>query len=84
VIESLRGEIEAGRSRRGSFRDSAGVAEAVMMKIQYLKFVGLFAALGLALYLPKVLSDYWLYVLTVAFFYAVMAASWNLLAGYTG
>jgi branched-chain amino acid transport system permease protein len=55
-----------------------------MMKIQQLKFVGVLAALGFALYLPRVLSDYWLYVLTVAFFYAVMAASWNLLAGYTG
>jgi branched-chain amino acid transport system permease protein len=39
--------------------------------------------LGLA-FLPKLISDYWIYVLTLAFFYTVMAASWNLLGGYTG
>lgn len=39
--------------------------------------------LGLA-GLPRLISDYWIYVLTLAFFYTVMAASWNLLGGYTG
>ena len=34
--------------------------------------------------LPNFLSDYWIYVLTIAFFYTIMASSWNLLAGYTG
>ncbi len=37
-----------------------------------------------AAFLPFVLSDYWIYVLTIAFFYTIMASSWNLLAGYTG
>jgi len=39
--------------------------------------------LGLA-GLPRLINDYWIYVLTLAFFYTVMAASWNLLGGYTG
>jgi branched-chain amino acid transport system permease protein len=38
----------------------------------------------LALGLPRFVSDYWIYVFTVAFYYAVMASSWNLLGGYTG
>jgi ABC-type branched-subunit amino acid transport system permease subunit len=46
--------------------------------------MGLTAAVAVAVGLPAVLSDYWVYVLTIAFFYAAMAASWNLLAGYTG
>jgi branched-chain amino acid transport system permease protein len=41
----------------------------------------LIIALGL---LPRLISDYWVYVMTLAFFYTVMAASWNLLGGYTG
>ncbi len=65
--------------------DAPGAACALIMKVQYLmKAVALIAVFAVALYLPEVLTDYWLYVLTVAFFYAVMAASWNLLAGYTG
>ena len=54
------------------------------MKIINLKNLGLVFALAVALVLPLGLSDYWQYVLTVAFFYAIMAASWNLLGGYTG
>lgn len=46
--------------------------------------IGLTAAVAAAVGVPAVLSDYWVYVLTIAFFYAAMAASWNLLAGYTG
>jgi branched-chain amino acid transport system permease protein len=34
--------------------------------------------------LPSLIGDYWTYVVTLAFFYTVMAASWNLLGGYTG
>ncbi len=34
--------------------------------------------------LPRLISDYWIYVLTLSFYYTVMAASWNLLGGYTG
>jgi branched-chain amino acid transport system permease protein len=54
------------------------------MKIFNVKNLGLAAVVIAALLLPFGLSDYWQYVLTVSFFYAIMAASWNLLAGYTG
>jgi len=34
--------------------------------------------------LPFFISDYWKYVLTIAFYYTIMASTWNLLAGFTG
>jgi branched-chain amino acid transport system permease protein len=54
------------------------------MNTRLLKTIGLAGALAAALGFPAAMSDYWIYVLTIAFFYAAMAASWNLLAGYTG
>jgi branched-chain amino acid transport system permease protein len=33
---------------------------------------------------PLVLSDYWKHVVIICMYYIIMAASWNLLAGYTG
>ena len=54
------------------------------MKLLNLKIVGLIIVIAAALVLPLAISDYWQYVLTVAFFYTIMAASWNLLGGYTG
>ena len=54
------------------------------MKLSKLKILVLIVAIGMALVLPVFISDYWQYVFTVAFFYAIMAASWNLLGGYTG
>ncbi len=54
------------------------------MKIYNLKYIGMFVLLIIAAFLPVVISDYWQYVLTIAFFYTIMAASWNLLGGYTG
>jgi len=54
------------------------------MKLFNLKNLGLFIGIALALVLPLFISDYWQYVCMVAFFYAIMAASWNLLGGYTG
>lgn len=39
-----------------------------------------------ALYFPVLMKDrpFWLYVAVQAFFYAMLASSWSLLAGYTG
>jgi branched-chain amino acid transport system permease protein len=37
-----------------------------------------------ALLLPLVIQTYWLHVLIVAYFYAILASSWALLAGYGG
>lgn len=54
------------------------------MKILNVKNLGLIIVIAIALALPVFISDYWQYVFTVAFFYAIMAASWNLLGGYTG
>ena len=54
------------------------------MKLFNLKIFGLIIVIAIALLLPVGLSDYWQYVLTVAFFYVIMAVSWNLLGGYTG
>lgn len=54
------------------------------MKILNAKNLGLIIVIAIALVLPLFISDYWQYVYTVAFFYAIMAASWNLLGGYTG
>ena len=33
---------------------------------------------------PLVLQTYWLHVIIIAYFYAILAASWALLAGYAG
>jgi branched-chain amino acid transport system permease protein len=38
----------------------------------------------LAILPPFVLSQYWLHTMIISLFYVMMAASWNLLAGYTG
>lgn len=39
---------------------------------------------ALALLLPLFLPTYWLHVVIVAYFYAILASSWALLAGYGG
>jgi branched-chain amino acid transport system permease protein len=54
------------------------------MKILNAKNISLIIVIAMALVLPLFISEYWQYVYTVAFFYAIMAASWNLLGGYTG
>jgi len=54
------------------------------MKILNAKNLGLIIVIAIALVQPLFISDYWQYVYTVAFFYAIMASSWNLLGGYTG
>ncbi len=42
------------------------------------------AALAIALAVPLFLQSYWLHVLIIAYFYAILASSWSLLAGYAG
>jgi branched-chain amino acid transport system permease protein len=42
------------------------------------------ALLGVVLAMPLVLRGYWLYVLTIGFYYAILSSSWALLAGYAG
>jgi branched-chain amino acid transport system permease protein len=41
-------------------------------------------SLVVALIIPFFIQTYWLHVLIIAYFYAILAASWSLLAGYAG
>lgn len=41
-------------------------------------------ALGFAVLPFAGLSDYWIYTVTIGFYYALLAASWSLLVGYVG
>lgn len=54
------------------------------MQIFNLKFSGLLVLLLVAIFLPFLMTDYWIYVFSIAYYYTIMAASWNLLGGYTG
>jgi len=54
------------------------------MQIFNLKFSGLLLLLLVAISLPFFMIDYWIYVFSIAYYYTIMAASWNLLGGYTG
>jgi branched-chain amino acid transport system permease protein len=40
--------------------------------------------LGILLFLPKVLSNYWMEIFILIFFYAYLGQCWNILTGYTG
>jgi branched-chain amino acid transport system permease protein len=46
--------------------------------------VGVALVAGLFLVLPLTVGDYWVYTLTIGFYYAILAASWSLLVGYIG
>jgi branched-chain amino acid transport system permease protein len=49
-----------------------------------LRVTGLGLLLAGFLILPFVLGDYWIYTVTIGFYYAILAASWALLVGYVG
>ncbi len=46
--------------------------------------IAILVAGGLLLLVPLFASSFVLHVATIAFYYVILAASWNLLAGYTG
>lgn len=46
--------------------------------------ITILVAAAVLLLAPLVASDFVVHVLTIAFYYVMLAASWNLLAGYTG
>lgn len=48
------------------------------------RLIGLGVLLAGFLILPLILGDYWVYTLTIGFYYAILAASWALLVGYVG
>lgn len=54
------------------------------MSKRIFRLIGLGALLAGFLALPLILGDYWIYTLTIGFYYAILAASWALLVGYVG
>jgi branched-chain amino acid transport system permease protein len=52
--------------------------------VRWRRIVGLFACAVLLALPPFVTGDFVLNLLTTGFYYTIMAASWNLLAGFTG
>ena len=59
-------------------------SEPVRKSIARWQWVAAGAVLVLALLVPAFLETYWLHVMIVAFFYAILSSSWSLLAGYAG
>jgi len=58
----------------GNFKKSATIRNVILLAL---------VVIGIAL-APIKLSEYWQHVMIVGMYYVIMAASWNLLAGYTG
>lgn len=48
------------------------------------KDLGILILFLMAIVLPFFINDYWRFSFALTFYYVVMAASWNLLGGYTG
>jgi branched-chain amino acid transport system permease protein len=46
--------------------------------------ITILAATVLLLFVPLIASSFVVHVVTISFYYVILAASWNLLAGYTG
>nr|WP_309501758.1 branched-chain amino acid ABC transporter permease [uncultured Roseovarius sp.] len=54
------------------------------MKLKSLQITCLGLILLIFAVLPIILGDYWIYTITIGFYYAILAASWALLVGYVG
>ncbi len=54
------------------------------MTMKTLRYLGLGLTLVGFLALPVLLGDYWIYTITIGFYYAILSASWALLVGYVG
>ena len=54
------------------------------MSVMMLRLAALGLTLAVFLILPLMLGDYWVYTITIGFYYAILAASWALLVGYVG
>ena len=55
-----------------------------MLRLTKPKYFVPLVSLIVAILLPSFITDYWIYVFTIGFYYMIMAASWNLLGGVTG
>jgi branched-chain amino acid transport system permease protein len=49
-----------------------------------MRMLGRVGLLGLLAIVPWVIQDYWLYVLTIGFYYAILSSGWALLVGFAG
>ena len=54
------------------------------MTLRAFHLSGLGVLLAVFLTLPLIVGDYWIYTLTIGFYYAILASSWALLVGYVG
>lgn len=54
------------------------------MTLRTLRLIGLGLTLLVFLAIPLLVGDYWIYTITIGFYYAILAASWALLVGYVG
>lgn len=54
------------------------------MSMTMLRSIALGVILAGFLIIPVLLSEYWVYTITIGFYYAILAASWALLVGYVG
>ena len=54
------------------------------MKLNSLRITGVSLSFAVFVALPFILGDYWIYTITIGFYYAILAASWALLVGYVG
>lgn len=54
------------------------------MQLSKLKLGAILVSLLAAIVLPYFVTDYWIYIFTLAYYYTIMATSWNLLGGYVG
>jgi branched-chain amino acid transport system permease protein len=55
-----------------------------MMTERVFAQLGVVLVAGAFLLLPLAVGEYWVYTLTIGFYYAILAASWSLLVGYVG
>jgi branched-chain amino acid transport system permease protein len=55
-----------------------------MMTERGFALLGIALVAGVFLLLPLAVGQYWVYTLTIGFYYAILAASWSLLVGYVG
>jgi branched-chain amino acid transport system permease protein len=51
---------------------------------EHLQWIVAAVVLVVALLVPTFLQTYWLHVMIIAYFYAILSSSWSLLAGYAG
>src|SRR5918996_1734359 len=83
----LQGCLRPCASRPGAPAAAAGAvrrADAPTVRASPAVVAGALLLLALLILPPLGLDEYWIYILTIGFYYAILAASWSLLVGYVG